>query len=131
MKILWENSYDFDTCINSLKEIYTKQNNIISLLKTENNNLKEKRNKDEYIQHLLNRINKLESRIVFDFCVSKEEEIAIEEWKRNHINEKHNGDSYCGTIGGRFTYEFTPTSLGDIGSIKCSCGDEFIFREIE
>ena len=131
MKFLWENSYDFDTCINSLKEIYTRQSNIISLLKTENKKLKEERNKDEYIQHLLNRIKELESRVIFDFSISKEEEIAIEEWKRNHINEKHDGNSYCGAIGGRFTYEFTPTSLGDIGSIKCSCGDEFIFKEIE
>lgn len=131
MKFLWGNSYDFDTCINSLKEIYTRKNNMINLLKTENEKLKDKRNKDEYIQSLLNRIKELESRVSFDFSISRKEKQAIEEWKRKHINEKHNGDSYCGAIGGRFTYEFVPTSIGDIGSIRCSCGDEFTFKEIE
>lgn len=131
MKFLWGNSYDFDTCIDSLKEIYKRKNNMISLLEAENKKLKEKRNKDEYIQSLLNRIEELESRISFDFSISREEKNAIEEWKRKHINEKHNGNSYYGAIGGRFTYEFVPTSLGDIGSIRCSCGDEFIFKEIK
>ena len=27
-----------------------------------------------------------------------------------------------GAIGGRFTYHFTPTSLGLISSISCGCG---------
>ena len=29
------------------------------------------------------------------------------------------------TIGGRFTYSFTPTGLGCIKTIKCVCGEEF------
>ena len=43
MKFLWGNSYDFDTCIDSLKEIYKRKNNMISLLDAENKKLKEKK----------------------------------------------------------------------------------------
>lgn len=28
-----------------------------------------------------------------------------------------------GAIGGRFTYSFTPTSLGQVTKIKCACGE--------
>lgn len=51
-------------------------------------------------------------------------------WQEKHIKEKHNGKSYAGAISGRFSYEFTPTSLGDIAVVKCSCGAEFCFRDI-
>jgi len=30
--------------------------------------------------------------------------------------------TYEGAIGGKFTYSFTPTSLGVIAVITCSCG---------
>jgi hypothetical protein len=63
--------------------------------------------------------------------VSTEKETkAISEWINKHIEEKHGGNSYAGAIGGRFSYNFTPTSIGEIGVIKCSCGDSFCFREL-
>lgn len=64
------------------------------------------------------------------FSIFPEEAEKIIAWQENHIKEKHNGKSYVGTIGGRFSYEFTPTSLGDIAVVKCSCGGEFCFRDI-
>lgn len=30
-----------------------------------------------------------------------------------------------GAIGGRYTYSFTPTSIGTICMIKCACGQKF------
>ena len=88
-------------------------------------------NKDEEIQKLQEKIAELKKKPEgMSFYISAEEKQAINEWIDQHINEKHNGDHYAGAIGGRFTYKFIPTSIGDIGEIVCSCGDKFCFREL-
>lgn len=43
------------------------------------------------------------------FELSQEQKKKLEEWKKNL---KPPEGSYSGAIGGRFTYLFTPTSLG-------------------
>lgn len=48
-----------------------------------------------------------------------------------HIKEKHFCTQYGGAIGGSYSYTFTPTSLGTVGEIKCTCGDKFCFRELD
>ena len=40
------------------------------------------------------------------FKLTKEQDALIDKW----LEEKQ--PEYCGAIGGRFTYQFTPTSLG-------------------
>lgn len=30
-----------------------------------------------------------------------------------------------GAAGGRLTYEFTPTSLGEVAMVKCACGEGY------
>lgn len=46
-------------------------------------------------------------------------------WNVIHLSKHHNGvEPYGGAIGGRLTYKFTPTSIGVIASVKCSCGEE-------
>lgn len=77
--------------------------------------------KDKIISQLMNREC---------FDITEDEQKAIDEWVEKHTQEKHNGNTYSGAIGGRYTYEFTPTSIGTIGIIKCSCGDEFIFKNL-
>ena len=57
------------------------------------------------------------------FPISAEAKSRINEWKKNH---RHDG----GAIGGTFTYEFIPTSIGTIGTIKCACGDSFTFEDL-
>ena len=64
------------------------------------------------------------------FVIYNEEYEAIEQWKQKHEKEKHNGKMKHGAIGGSYTYEFTPTSIGVIGSVKCRCGEKFVFKEI-
>lgn len=89
-------------------------------------------NKDEEIQKLQNEIKELKAKKDngITFYLTEKETKAISEWINKHIEEKHGGNSYAGAIGGRFSYNFTPTSIGDIGVIKCSCGDSFCFREL-
>ena len=90
-------------------------------------------NKDDEIQKLQEKINELKNRKSeeLNFNISKEELAKIKEWEEKHIKEKHNGSYYAGAIGGRFTYSFTLTSIGDVGEVVCSCGEKFCFRELE
>ena len=93
-------------------------------------------NKDEEIQKLQKEVEELKKDIFAKrkgytvFEIMPEENKEINEWIEKHINEKHNGDHYAGAIGGRFTYKFIPTSIGEIGEIVCSCGESFCFREL-
>lgn len=91
-------------------------------------------NKDEEIQELKSKIESLQNELWnarrYSFETTPEEHEAIEKWKKNHVKEKHNGDTYAGAIGGRYKYIFVPTSIGTVGSIKCSCGETFCFSEL-
>ena len=91
-------------------------------------------NKDEEIQKLKSEIESLQDKLNnarrYSFEITPEEHEAIEEWKKKHVEEKHNGDTYAGAIGGRYKYIFVPTSIGTVGSIKCSCGETFCFSEL-
>ena len=51
-------------------------------------------------------------------------------YSEKHVKEKHNGDAYAGAIGGKYKYIFVPTSIGTVGSIKCSCGGDILFSEL-
>lgn len=90
-------------------------------------------NKDTEIQKLQNEIDEFKNRKRkgMAFVISPEEQELISEWKENHVKEKHNGSHYAGAIGGRYSYRFVPTSIGDIGEIICSCGEKYCFRELE
>ena len=64
------------------------------------------------------------------FPITEEEDQDIKKWIKNHVEEKHSGHFYVGAIGGMFSYNFLPTSIGTIGEIKCSCGETYTFREL-
>lgn len=61
------------------------------------------------------------------FSMSKQQREAIHKWIEAHDAEKHTpegqGERYSGAIGGAYTYCFTPTSLGTVVKVCCSCGD--------
>ena len=63
------------------------------------------------------------------FTIDPEDVEQIKKWKEKHELEKHNGSDYAGAIGGRYTYEFTPTSIGTFGRVRCSCGDYFDYDD--
>ena len=90
-------------------------------------------NKDEEIQKLKEEIERLKAKpkkIGLCFEINAEELGEINKWIDKHIEEKHNGSHYAGAIGGRFSYRFVPTSIGEIGEVFCTCGDSFCFREL-
>lgn len=58
------------------------------------------------------------------FGLYVEQRQAIHGWMTSHDAEKHGGKARpTGAIGGAFTYEFTPTSIGTVTTVRCSCGD--------
>ena len=87
-------------------------------------------NKDEEIQKLKTENETLRRREYTSFVITPEEREFINNWKAAHVAESPNCGGYKGPIGGNWSYEFTPTSIGDLGIIKCSCGAEVIFKEL-
>lgn len=88
-------------------------------------------NKDEEIVKLKKQLEQKENRIKNSqtFVILPEEVKVIEEWKKQHTKEKHGGSEYAGAIGGRYSYKFTPTSIGTFGTIICDCGEKFEFAD--
>lgn len=106
----------------------------IGRLAEENKRLKNEHYKDKELSEMKDKLDKMQRAYYRGFPISDEEEKRIEEWKNRHDEEVHNAYSLIdkvklgGCCGGRYTYEFVPTGIGTIGTVKCSCGAEFIFQ---
>ena len=58
---------------------------------------------------------------MIEFKLSEKEEALAEKFMQEHRHP----DIYKGAIGGHIEYLFTPTSIGDACTIKCTiCGAE-------
>ena len=117
-----------------LIEILTELANYVSEAEQQRANAVKKLeefNKDEEIVKLKKQLEEKreQEKNTYVFTVSADRVEKIRKWKKQHEKEKHNGNSYAGAIGGRYTYEFTPTSIGEFGRIRCSCGDHFDFDD--
>lgn len=62
------------------------------------------------------------------FSFDEEQSKKVNVW----VNE-HRGvcPAPLGSIGGRITYSFTPTSLGTVERVTCACGAELDVTEYE
>lgn len=62
------------------------------------------------------------------FYLTPKEILKGHNWQKAHDAEKHIPPGktyrYSGAIGGAYTWCFTPTSIGTIASIRCSCGEK-------
>lgn len=81
--------------------------------------------KDEELIRMKKELEEAKMRILRGFDITEEEHKAIYEWM-----EQFRGRNY-GAIGGGFTYEFTPTGIGTIGTVKNINGESFTFRELD
>jgi len=82
----------------------------------------------------------LKHNIPNEINLTEEEITQIENWNKRHdracpiltknpskyYNKHQDCFSPYGAIGGGRTYCFTPTSIGTIITVKCTCGEEFI-----
>ena len=48
----------------------------------------------------------------------------IDEWEKQHDKICPYADKFIPPIGDRFTYCFSPSSIGNFITVKCVCGDE-------
>lgn len=120
-----------DELIDGISKTLKNKDKEIKELRNENEQLRNEAYKDNEFQRLKEHINGLNQIISHSFPISEEEYEKINKWQEEHIKTKHNSDSYAGAIGGRYTYEFIPTSIGIIGKVRCSCGEEFVFSELD
>lgn len=122
--------YDLDDCLKAITQRNKDQEDRIKSLQEELNKARAETYKDEVIAKLTQENETLWENSQRGFVVSKEEDDKIVEWMRKHREEKHQGRG-DGAIGGRFSWIFTPTSIGTIGMVQCICGETFTFRELE
>jgi len=65
---------------------------------------------------------------MISFDLSDDQIKKLRQWDDQHrCGYKQNS----GAIVGRLTYCFSPTGLGDICIVKCSCGEEIDLTEYE
>ncbi len=63
------------------------------------------------------------------FELTEEDEKKYRTWLKEH--KKVCSVKNAGAIGGRITFQFTPTSLGVITVVTCICGEELILTDFE
>lgn len=123
-------SLDADGAIDAIKYWLDHYKQSLEDAQEQVRKLREEYDKDEEVAKLKKRIKLLEEESRNGFPITKEENEKIREWQQEHTKEKHGRNFYSGAIGGSYTYEFIPTSIGTIGTVKCSCGEEFCFQKI-
>jgi hypothetical protein len=116
--------YDVKDCLKSLRMQFKRQEETIKDLQESNRHLREEHYKDDTIKELKYEISLMEKEYRRGFPISEEQEIAIKKWTDNHNKEDHKG------LYGCYSYHFYPCSIGVSGVIKCTCGAEFEFQEI-
>lgn len=89
---------------------------------------------DDIIKTLRRLENKLsskqkETKNIFYFKLTHEEEEKLNKW--NDIHKEVCTITDEGAIGGRITFEFTPTGLGDVVKVRCACGAKIDLTEYE
>lgn len=83
-------------------------------------------NADVRVQELTVQLKKAKDDLYRGFGISEDEEKAISDWKEKHDIEQHGLNTLDkklragGAIGGRYHYEFHPTSIGV--AADCVCG---------
>lgn len=56
------------------------------------------------------------------FIVDEKQLEKFRAWDKAHVAEKHTSKR-DGSIGGRITWSFTGTSLGQVTKVTCACGE--------
>ena len=116
---------------NDLKRIYDHYRKVVNeneYLRQENDRLKSEAYKDEELSKMKEKYDQMSKDYYRGFPISEEVDKKINEWIEKQMEKHPSGRS---TIGGRFTYEFFPTSIGTAGSIIDGLtGDKFNFQEL-
>ena len=122
-KTIFKTIHPLDESLDSIKTRFEELIQANQSLFGQLQELKQEKWADERLIEMKDKLKTMSEEYYRGFPISAETESRINEWKKNH---RHSG----GAIGGTFTYEFIPTSIGTIGTIKCACGDSFTFEDL-
>ena len=112
---------DIAKAFESIKESILWYKSMADRLREKVNYLESENYKDEELQNMKAQLEKIQEDYWSGFPITKEESDDINKWKKNHDATEHgNVDGYHGAIGGGYTYEFIPTSIGSFGTCYCS-----------
>ena len=118
---LLSNEEDIEEAFESIKKSILWYKNDANRLREKVNYLESENYKDKELQNLKVQLEKTQEDYRRGFPITKEESDEIYEWKKNHDATEHgNADGYHGAIGGGYTYEFMPTSIGSFGTCFCN-----------
>ena len=125
-----------DTFAEDIKDELKRKDMTLKYLELQNRELYDEHYKDNELKQMLDEVNKMKDDYYRGFPISEEEDKNIKEWIDNHERDVHgcytleDKINRGGCCGGTYTYEFVPTSIGTVGTVKCSCGAKFTFQEI-
>ena len=113
--------------INNIKEKIDSLKNSLLFIADVNNRLQKQVDellnenwKDTKLQEIQQELNKVRADYNRGFHISEADDKKINQWILKHDEEiHHNYNHYHGASGGGFSYVFTPTGLGTIGTCFC------------
>lgn len=122
---------DIKSVLQDVYDHYRDVKNYNEYLQKENERLKSETYKDEELSTMKSKYDNMMKAYYRGFPISEEESEKIKQWMNKHDNDFYK-DTKISTIGGRYTYEFQPTSLGTIGTIiDTLTGDKLTFRDCD
>ena len=95
----------------------------------------EKINADSRVKEIKARYDEATKALYRGFGISQGESEEITAWKEKHDVERHGLNSLDkklragGAIGGRYHYQFVPTSIGTVGTCVCGSCERKAFEE--
>lgn len=129
-------SKDVEEMFSEILNNYEEKEETIKYLREENKRIKDEKYKDSELTSMKRELEGVKGDLYRGFPISIKEKKTIEEWRLKHEAEAHGRKtleqrlSAHGAIGGSYTYVFTPTSIGVVGEVKCSCGETFTFQDL-
>lgn len=124
--IIWLNE-DIKTALQQVYDHYRYVCNQNEYLKKENERLKSESYKDEELAKMKKDYEEMKSDYYRGFPISEGEDKKIKKW----IDEIEKDGIRAGAIGGRLTYHFIVTSIGEIGTVEdMVTGKKLTFRNI-
>ena len=125
-----------DTFAEDIKDELKRKDMTLKYLELQNRELYDEHYKDNELKQMLDEVNKMKDDYYRGFPISEEEDKNIKEWIDNHERDVHgcytleDKINRGGCCGGTYTYEFVPTSIGTVGTVRCNCGAKYTFQEI-
>lgn len=113
----------FDDIIESLTVRYKDTLSRVDYLENQVIKFKDEHFEETELGKLKEERDKFRKLYYQSFYLTDEEKERIEQWRKEHEKTDKEHCHYQ-------TYCFTPTELGIIGVVKCSCGKDYTFKEL-